>query len=136
MRIAYPYQKEEFALKKDFVHAILGRLQSGQKVAGVTDHLMTPLFLDDMAGALDVLIGEEQTGIFHVVGSDFISPYDACLQIAETFNLDKSLISQTTRAEFFKGRALRPFNLSLNNDKISKLGIQMKTFSEGLKELL
>ncbi len=136
VRIAYPYLKEEFPLKKDFVHAMLGRLQNNQPITGVTDHLMTPLFLDDMAYALDALIAKNQTGIFHVVGSEFISPYDAAIKIAETFDLDKTLISKTTREEYFKGKAPRPFNLSLNSDKIQGLGVHMRSFSEGLRELL
>lgn len=136
VRIAYPYQKEEFALKKDFAHAMLGRLQNNQPIAGVIDHLMSPTYLDDIALALGVLIEKKQTGIFHVVGSEFISPYDAALQIAETFNLDKSLINKTTRAEYFAGKAPRPFNLSLNNDRIEQLGVQMRGFSAGLRELI
>lgn len=136
VRLAYPYQKEEFALKKDFVHAMLGRLQNNQPIAGVTDHLMSPTYLDDIAIALGVLIGQDQTGIFHVVGSEFISPYDAALKIAEAFDLETSLISKTTREEYFKGKAPRPFNLSLNNDKIEQLGVRMRGFSEGLRELI
>ncbi len=135
-RIAYPYQKEDFALKKDFVHAIWGRLANNQPITGVTDHLMTPTFLDDIAHALDVLIAQNQTGIFHVVGSEFITPYDAAMKIAETFGLDKSLISKTTREEYFKGKAPRPFNLSINNDKIKRLGVHMRGVSEGLKTLV
>jgi dTDP-4-dehydrorhamnose reductase len=136
VRIAYPYLKKEFPLKKDFVHAILGRLQNNQPVTGVTDHLMSPTFLDDIAKALDVLIEQNQTGIFHVVGSEFISPYDAAMKMANVFDLDKSLISKTTREEYFKGKAPRPFNLSLNNDRIKKLGVHMRTFTQGLMSLI
>jgi dTDP-4-dehydrorhamnose reductase len=134
-RIAYPYRKDDFAAKKDFVHAILGRLQSGQPVAAVTDHIMTPTYLDDIAYALYALIHNDAEGIYHVVGSQSITPYDAAVLLAERFNLDKSLISQTTRSEFFKDRAERPFNLRLNNDKITKLGVKMRSFQEGLEEI-
>lgn len=136
MRIAYPYMPEEFALKKDFVHAMLGRLQQNLPIAGVTDHMMTPTFLDDIALALGALITHNQTGIFHVVGDEFITPYDAALKIADQFGLDKSLISKSTREEYFKGKAPRPFNLSLNNAKIKKLGVHMRSFSDGLKEVV
>ena len=136
VRLAYPYQKEEFALKKDFAHAMLGRLQEQKPIAGVTDHFMSPTYLDDIASALDILIEKNATGIFHVVGSEFISPYDAAMKIAETFGLDKTLISKSLRAEYFAGKAPRPFNLSLNNDKIQQLGVSMRGFSEGLKEVL
>lgn len=134
-RLAYPYRKDDFAMKKDFVHAILGRLQQGQPVNAVTDHVMTPTYLDDIAYGLDALIASEAEGIYHVVGSQSLSPYDAALVIANKFGYDKSLVAKTTREEFFKDRAPRPFNLRLNNDKITKLGVKMRSFEEGLDEL-
>jgi dTDP-4-dehydrorhamnose reductase len=134
-RIAYPYRKEEFALKKDFLHAMLGRLKNNQSLAGVTDHLMTPTFLDDIALALGKLIETNAQGIYHVVGSQSLSPYEAAIAIARAFNYDTSLVSQTTRAEFFKDKAPRPYNLSLNNHKLQQLGIKMKTFQEGLEAI-
>jgi dTDP-4-dehydrorhamnose reductase len=133
IRIAYPFQKEPFVLKKDFYHAIKDRLAAGQPVSGVTNHIMTPTYLDDIAGALGKLIEINAEGIYHVVGSESLSPFNAALAIAEIFGYDKKLISGTTREEFFKDRAQRPFNLALNNDKIKKLGIKMKGFSEALK---
>ena len=63
-----------------------------------------------------------------------MTPYAAALAIAEIFGYDKSLISKTTRDEFFKDRAQRPFNLTLNNDKIKNLGVSMKGFEESLRE--
>ncbi len=134
-RLAYPYRKDVFAPKKDFVHAIMGRLQAAQPVKAVADHVMVPTFLDDIAFALGALMREDAEGIYHVVGSQSLSPYDAAMLIAERFNFDKALISKTTREEYFKGKAPRPFNLSLNNDKIQKLGVKMRGFEEGLAEL-
>ena len=134
VRIAYPY-REEFALKKDFVRAIAARLENKQPVSAVTDHMMTPTFLDDLAPALDALLENNEKGIYHVVGSQTLSPYDAAMTIADTFSFDKSLISKTTRAEYFKGKAPRPFNLSLNNAKIKQLGVTMHGFAEGLQKI-
>lgn len=133
-RIAYPYRRE-FELKKDFVRAIVERLKSGQTVMAITDHVMTPTYIDDIAYALDRLIETDSTGIFHVTGSQSLTPHDAALLIAEKFGLDKSLISKTARAEYFAGKAPRPFNVSMNNDKIQKLGIKMRGFAEGLEEI-
>lgn len=134
-RIAYPYRKE-FELKKDFVRAIVDRLKNGQTISAVTDHVMTPTFIDDIATCIDVLIHHSKTGIYHVTGGQSLTPYDAVLLIADKFGLDKSLVTKTTRAEHFKGKAPRPFNLSMNNDKIKQLGINMKTFEQGLALIL
>jgi dTDP-4-dehydrorhamnose reductase len=134
VRPAYPY-RTPFAEKNDLVQAILKRLQAGQQVAAVTDHIMCPTYVDDLAGSLDTLITHNATGIYHVVGSQAISPYDLALLIAKTFAFDVSLVSPTTREDFFAGRAHRPFNLALSNAKIEKLGVKMKTVEEGLRAL-
>lgn len=135
LRIAYPYQKDAFALKKDFFHAIQDRLAAGQPVVGVTDHIMTPTHLDDIAQAVNAIIEHNAEGIYHAVGSQSLTPYEVANLIAETFGYDKNLISKTTRAEFFKERAPRPFNLALNNDRIVKLGVNMRSFEEGLRQM-
>ncbi len=133
-RICYPY-RTSFPLKKDFFRAILERLKEGKEVRAITDHLMTPTFIDDIAFGLDQLMETKSQGIYHVVGSQFITPHEAALLIAKTFNLDSPLIKKTTRGEYFKEGAKRPFNLSLRNDKIQKLNVKMKTFEEGLEEI-
>lgn len=135
VRIAYPYRKE-FEMKKDFVRAIITRLKQNLPIAAITDHKFNPTFIDDIAFALDKLIEINATGTFHVTGSQSLTPYIAAILIADKFDLDKSLISETTRAEYFKDKAQRPFNVSMNNDKIKKLGVDMKTFEEGLKLII
>ena len=133
LRIAYPY-RAEFELKKDFVRNIKDRLKDGEEVMAVTDQLFCPTFIDDLAPVLDKLFENGSFGIYHAVGSPPITPFDASISIAEVFGLDKTLVKPTTREEFFKGRAERPFNLSLSNDKIEKLGVRMRSFQEGLEE--
>lgn len=134
VRIAYPYKASKDN-KMGFIGSIFTRLKKGEKVEAIIDQTITPTFIDDIAFALDKLIEQKVTGIYHVVGSQFITPYDAIISIAKMFEFDSSLVMKTTREKFFKGRASRPFNLSLKNDKIEGLGIKMKTFEEGLKEI-
>lgn len=132
-RLAYPYRA--YFVQTDFVRSLIEKLKKGEKLMTITDHIMTPTFIDDIVEAINILLNNQPAGIFHIVGSQFISPYEASLLIADVFGLDRSLISKTTRAEYFKNRAPRPFFLGLKNDKIQKLGIKMKTFKEGLIEI-
>lgn len=131
LRFAYPY-RARFDPKKDFVRGIIDSLNNGNEVKAITDHIFCPTLIDDIASAINMLIKNDATGIFHAVGSDPITPYDGAMKIAQIFNLDSSLIKPTTREEFFKDRAPRPFNLNLRNDKINQLGVKMKGFDEGL----
>ena len=130
VRIAYPY-RANFE-KNDFMRVMKNRLSSGQEIKAITDHTYSPTFIDDIASALDVLISEDKTGMYHVTGSESLSPHDAAMKIAEMFNLDKNLIGTTTRSEYFAGKAERPLDLSMNNAKIKSLGVVMHGFTEGL----
>ena len=130
VRIAYPY-RANFE-KNDFMRAMKNRLSSGQEIKAITDHTYSPTFIDDIAPALDMLISEDKTGMYHVTGSESLSPHDAAMKIAEMFNLDKNLIGTTTRSEYFAGKAERPLDLSMNNAKIKSLGVVMHGFTEGL----
>ena len=133
VRIAYPY-RANFE-RNDFFRAILGRLTKKEPIKAVTDHVFCPTFIDDIASVLDNLLQTNSSGIFHAVGRESLTPYDAAIKIAKIFNCDESLISKTTREVFFKDRAKRPFQLALKNDRIEKLGIKMRTFEEGLREV-
>ncbi len=135
LRIAYPYRSGIGPAKKDFVHAMLGRLLSGQGLTGVIDQQITPTFIDDFSNAFDQLIQQERTGIYHVVGSQSLSPYEAALAIAEKFECDTSLITEITNEVFNAGKAPRPANLTISNKKIKELGIEMRSFKDVLQTL-
>jgi dTDP-4-dehydrorhamnose reductase len=132
IRPAYPYRAN--FTKNDFVRGMLAAMKEGKPLKGITDHVFCPTFIDDMSHALDALIAHEASGIYHVVGSQALTPYEATTMIGTVFGIDPQ-IEKTTRADFFANRAQRPYNLSLKNDKISKLGVTMKSFEEGLEEL-
>jgi len=132
-RIAYPYRAN--FIKKDFVRGLIDKFQNKENLQMVSDHIMTPSFIDDIAYALHALIKNNSTGIFHVVGSEFVSPYEVAIKIAKVFGFPKNNIRKTTRSDFFRNRAPRPFQLALRNDKIKSLGVKMRGFEEGLKEV-
>jgi dTDP-4-dehydrorhamnose reductase len=133
IRLAYPYRS--FFARNDLVRVLISKLVKHEKLNMITDHIMVPTFIDDIANALDVLIQKQEKGIFHIVGSQAITPYDLAIKIAKEFNLDTSLISKITRKEYFAGKAPRPFCLNLKNDKISNLGAEMSSVDKGLKEI-
>jgi dTDP-4-dehydrorhamnose reductase len=130
IRIAYPY-RAFYPEKKDFVRRILEKIKSKEKIYGVTDHVITPTFIDDIAMALKEVLIHNLSGIYHVVGSQSLTVYDSIELIGKIFGLKPDIIP-IEREEYFKGKAFRPFKLSLKNDKITKLGVRMKTLEEGL----
>lgn len=107
VRITYPYRLDEFP-KKDFVRAIKGLLEQGKSVAGITDSLITPTYIDDIGLALNHLVTHFQSEVIHIIGSESLSPREAFLLIARKWGLDESLVGSVTFAEFFAGKAPRP----------------------------
>lgn len=135
IRLGYPYRTERFEGKQDFVHIFINRLSQNLPIAGITDHIMTPSLLSDVGAGMELIIKNNLRGIYHLTGSSSITPYDAAFMTAEIFGYDKHLVTKTTREEYFKGKAKRPFNLKMNNDKIQRLGIRMHDFEQGLLEV-
>jgi len=132
IRIANPYRAHPVG-KKDFVHKMLERLQSGQPVTGATDQLFSPTFIDDIAKVIDILVSRDAFGLYHAVGGNALSPFDAASTIADVFGCDNKLVIATTFARMFENRAPTPQFAYLKNDKISKLGVIMHTFHDGLE---
>src|SRR3989344_3546202 len=91
VRIAYPY-RASFE-KKDFARVMIERLKNNQPILAVTDQLITPTFIDDIAQAINEVIIQNITGIVHVTGGQFISPYAIAELIARQFGFSKYLIS-------------------------------------------
>ena len=134
IRIANPYKRRDLK-KLDFVHKIVDRLKNGQSVRAPRDQIFVPTLVDDVARAIDVLVGRSASGVYHVVGSQALSPYDAARRIATTYGFDASRIMPTTFDEYFRGMAPRPFHGRLINDKIARFGVKMSTFDEGLRRI-
>lgn len=133
LRVAYPY-RAHFS-KLDFVRLFIQKLQNNEELTVLSDRIITPTFIDDIAHAVDVVIRQNTSGIYHVVGSEALSIFSCAQKIAEIFVCNVSLIHPTTRAEFLVGRPPEPCNSALNNGKITRLGVSMHTFEEGLKEI-
>ncbi len=132
VRIANPYRANPVG-KTDFVHKMLERLTKNMGISAPSDQLFVPTFIDDIAGALDALVAINASGIYHVVGSTALSPYEAAKTVAAVFECDATQITKTTFAEYFANRAPTPQYVALVNDKIRSLGVTMHTFEEGLK---
>ena len=132
VRISYPY-RAHFELKKDFFRTFKSYLENKKLLSMITDSLMTPTFIDDIAFGLKYLFNNYTPEIFHLVGADSLSPYDICQMVAKKFNLDKSLIGKTTYEEYVKGKARLPQFATIKSRKNNFY--KMKTFKQGLEEI-
>lgn len=130
VRISYPY-RASFEKKRDFFRTFKTFLEEKKPLKMITNSVMTPTFIDDIAYGLKYLINNFSNEIFHLVGSQSLSPYETALTVARLFKLDERLISTTTYEEYIK---LKP-GLPQYSDIRSKKNnfYQMNDFETGLK---
>lgn len=117
IRISYPY-RANFPKKNDFFRTFKTYLEQKKPLSMITNSLMTPTFIDDIAYGLKYLIKNYSPEIFHLTGAKAISPYQAAIIIAEKFNLDKSLIGKTTYDEYIKNKPGIPQYADIKSKKI------------------
>ena len=132
VRISYPY-RATFETKKDFFRTFKFYLEQKKPLIMITDSLMTPTFIDDIAYGLKYLFQNYSATTFHLIGCKAISPYDASILIADKFNLDKSLIGKTTYEEYIKNKPGLPKLADIRSSKNNFW--KMKDFEEGLSEV-
>jgi len=132
LRFSYPY-RSFFEPKQDFMRRLKSYLEQKRKLQLMTDTIITPTFVDDIAYATKYLFNNFAPEIFHVVGRDSLSPYDAGKLIAKTFTLDESLVEPTTYNEYSKNKANRPQFSEIKTKKNNFY--RMKSFEEGLEEI-
>lgn len=132
VRISYPY-RATYDKRSDFVRTIASLLRSGKTIKAVRDASFTPTFIDDIAYGLKHILNHYSPEIYHLVGSQTLSQYDAAIKIAHTYNLDTSLVQPTTYDDYFKGKAPRPRYGEIKS--IKNTFQPMKSFEEGLHEV-
>jgi len=135
VRIAFPF-RSHFPQKLDLVRNILQKLKTNSLYPMFTDQIITPTFIDDICQALHVFINKKPTGIYHLVGSTSLSPYQLAQKINQVFNL-KADIKPSSFKDFIKQnpRPRQQF-LKISNQKLkTDLNITMKGIDSVLKVL-
>lgn len=134
-RIAFPF-RAHFPQKLDLVRKIIKDLKENSLPPMFTDQIITPTFIDDIAHALYSLINRTAQGVYHVVGSTLVSPFELAVRIAEIFGFNKKTIKKGSLGSFLQrdGRPRQKY-LALSNKKIENLGVKMRLLDESLKEI-
>lgn len=108
-------------------------LESGKIINVVDDQYRCPTLAEDLACACFQVIQEKATGVYHVSGKDFLSILELVFEIADYWNLDKSLVKSITTSSLNQA-AKRPLKTNLNLAKANRwFNYQPKSFREGLK---
>jgi dTDP-4-dehydrorhamnose reductase len=107
-------------------------LQKGDKINVINDQFRAPTLAEDLAEGCMLIADKKATGIYNISGRDTYSILDLVYQIADFWQLDKSLI-QVVSSTTLNQPAKRPPRTGFILDKaINQLGYKPKSFREGL----
>jgi dTDP-4-dehydrorhamnose reductase len=107
-------------------------LEEGKTIQVVDDQYRTPTLAEDLAMGCYLAAKKKASGIYHVSGKDFLTPYAMAIHTAEYFGLDTTLIKKTDSHQF-RQTARRPLRTGFIIDKARHdLGYEPHSFTEGI----
>ena len=120
--------------RSNIISWVRDKLTRGEKIKVVDDQFRTPTFTEDLAKGIVLVVEKKATGIYHISGKDFLTPYQIALKTADHFGLDHSLIEKADVTSFSQP-AVRPPRTGFYIDKARKdLGYEPLSFDEALKK--
>jgi dTDP-4-dehydrorhamnose reductase (EC 1.1.1.133) len=121
--------------RSNLVLWVADELSKGEPLHIVDDQHRTPTHVDDLAGGIERLLHQEETGVYHVSGADFVSVYELACAVATEFGLDASLIEPVS-SDFFEDDVERPPRTGFVIDKArDELDYTPRSLDQGLRDV-
>ena len=102
--------------RPDFVKWVVSSVRDGKRIKIVDDQINNPTYIDDLVSGIASAAKYKKNGIFNIGGAELLDRYQFTMNIAEFFDLDKSLIDRIKTAELNQ-LARRPLKSGLINLK-------------------
>ena len=100
VRTVLVYGRGEQLQRSNFVWWLKEKLEAGESVNIVTDQWRTPTYTPDLAIGIEKIVRFGKQGVYHISGRDYFSVYEFALEIADTLDLDTSLIKPVDGSSF------------------------------------
>lgn len=105
------------ASKASFVSWVVNSLKENKEIFVVNDQINNPVWINDFAKIIDLVISNNLKGLFHVGSDTLSSRYEFANMIAEVFNLKKGKIHPIS-TESLNQKAGRPLKSGLISNKL------------------
>lgn len=117
----------------NFAKRVLDSLKYGQKLELSRDMYFSPIYIEDAANAVRLLVAENVSGLYNLAGPERISHYEMGARIACVFGLKEDLVVPLSMEEM--GFTVRmPGDLSLDISKVCTLA-KVRGVDEGLEAM-
>lgn len=132
LRTVLVYGVTENMSRSNIVLWVKKSLEEGKNISVVNDQWRTPTLAEDLAMGCYLAATQKATGIYHISGSEMMTPLDIAYATADFFKLDKSLIKPADSSTFTQP-AKRPAKTGFIISKAQQqLGYKPHSFNEGL----
>lgn len=133
LRTVLVYGIAEDMSRSNIVLWAKGALEQEKKINVVDDQYRSPTLAEDLADGCILAAKKKATGVYNISGKDQLSILDIVKNVADFWNLDKSLISPVS-SNTLNQPAERPPKTGFVLDKaMNELGYKPHSFKEGLK---
>ncbi len=118
--------------KKSLGEWILGELQASRSISGFKDAYFSSIYTMEFARVIDMAIRKNLNGVYNCGSSNSCSKYEFALKIADSFRLDKGLISPIPIDESDL-KVKRGKRLTLNVDRLQEvLNYRLPTIEQSI----
>lgn len=135
VRTCLVYGQNAYMSRGNIVTWVKSNLEQKKAIKVVADQFRTPTLVDDLARACWQIALQKASGIWHISGNEYLSPFEMAQKIASFYGLNSQLISPTNEKEFIE-IAKRPLKTGFDISKAQNiLGFQPISFLEGLSKM-
>jgi len=134
IRTSTLYDVDTLKGRQNYVTWVIQNLQQGTVIKIVTDQWGNPTFARNLAAGIWRIISLNKSGVFHIAGKEIIDRFSFAVAIAQSFSLDRRLITKTTTQDL-RQAAQRPLKIGLDVTKAEReLNIHLMDVKQGLAE--
>lgn len=118
----------------DFVGRLLAQARRGERIAVVSDAVVSPTFAEHVATAIAVLLDAGARGLYHAAAADPVTWYDFAAELLGRAGVGARL--EPARMADWKAAARRPLYSALDSAKLRTFGFTMPGWREGIAAYL
>lgn len=118
-----------------FFDVAYNSLKGGNEIRAFTDQFRNALYVEDAADILVKLPAKyKQNDVINFCGNEYLSWYEMCIGMCESFGLDKKLVIPASCDEFTAYPTVKELGLSVN--KLHSYGLDSTGYLENLHKSL
>jgi len=120
---------------KNFIMQLISNHRSGARMRVPSDQFSNPTYAPDLAAAVLDLVEKGASGIYNVVGPDWLNRYDFALKACAAFGFDPAFLEPRLTSELGQAAA-RPLKAGLRTEKLAReLGRSLPPAEESLRKI-